>query len=238
MESNDKLKIIKWLQHKKIIPVELVCKCSNNFKLQERKDIVDGYNWRCTKCSTRRSIRTGTFMADFNISLNVILKLILYWSIQTRQLDQSDFIQISRQTIITFQQKVRLVIVKNFNPSGFTLGGPGTIVEIDESLFIKVKHNKGKDLFRPQIWVFGMYERNSKKCLFMVVKKRDAFTLLNAIYTHILPGTLIYSDCWSAYSRIRDLDKAFEHRTVNHSLFFVNAEDGTHSLFGVQQRLT
>ncbi|RMZ94534.1 DDE transposase, partial [Brachionus plicatilis] len=31
------------------------------------------------------------------------------------------------------------------------------------------------------------------------------------------------------YMKIRDLDKRFQHRTVNHSLCIVNAEDGTHT---------
>ena len=38
------------------------------------------------------------------------------------------------------------------------MGGPNKILEIDESLFIKVKHHKGKDLKRP----YGLYERETK----------------------------------------------------------------------------
>ncbi len=99
---------------------------------------------------------------------------------------------------------------------------------------MKVKHHKGKDLKRPQIWVFGMYERplnekDPKKCLFIPVPKRDAFNLLNIIYKHVNPGTLIISDCWAAYNDIRKLDKSFEHQTVNHSLNFVDPETLAHT---------
>lgn len=95
----------------------------------------------------------------------------------------------------------------------------GKEVEIDESLFVKVKHHKGKDLGRPQIWVFGMYERITKKVLFVVVPKRDAPTLLNVIYKHIAPQTKVFSDCWSAYDRIQKLkNRDYTHLTVNHSV--------------------
>ncbi|CAF0708282.1 unnamed protein product [Brachionus calyciflorus] len=39
------------------------------------------------------------------------------------------------------------------------LGELGKIIEIDESLNAKVKHGKGKDLKRPQVWVLGLVQR-------------------------------------------------------------------------------
>ena len=48
-------------------------------------------------------------------------------------------------------------------------------MKFDESLFAKAKHNKGKDLAREQQWVFGIYDLNSKKCIFLPGPKRDAF---------------------------------------------------------------
>ena len=44
----------------------------------------------------------------------------------------------------------------------------------------------------------------------------------------MLPGTTINSDCWAAYNWIIQLDRRYNHRTVNHSLTFV-APDGTHT---------
>ena len=39
------------------------------------------------------------------------------------------------------------------------LGGPRRQVEIDESLFVRVKHHKGKDLRHEQVWALSLYER-------------------------------------------------------------------------------
>ena len=98
-----------------------------------------------------------------------------------------------------------------FNKNDIRIGGEGRIVEIDESLFIKVKHKRGRDILRPKVWVFGLYERATadqpKRVLFFKVDSRDAVTLLNIIYNHVLLGTTIHSDCWAAYNRIIDLDR-------------------------------
>ena len=40
-------------------------------------------------------------------------------------------------------------------------------------------------------WVFGIFERNSTKCILFVVEKRDASTLVPLIEKHILPGDML-----------------------------------------------
>ncbi|KII60786.1 hypothetical protein RF11_02646 [Thelohanellus kitauei] len=45
------------------------------------------------------------------------------------------------------------------------LGGPGHIVQIDESVISRAMHNRGHDLLRPQRWVLGMYDAASKVIL-------------------------------------------------------------------------
>ncbi|CAF0771784.1 unnamed protein product [Brachionus calyciflorus] len=107
------------------------------------------------------------------------------------------------------------------------LGGSGKIVEIDESLYARVKFNKGKDLKRAQVWVFGLVERieNNSKCYMVLVPDREALTLLGIIYEKCREGTIIYSDCWSSYSKLSQL-KNFHHKTVNHSFNFVDPESG------------
>ena len=167
--------IIFFLQEKNLIHKFRICKCKSVMKLVERKDINDGWRWRCNKSTCRKSVslRKNTFFDYFTKSLEFILTAIFHWAIQSRQIDQSHFLEVSRNTIVKLQKVVRLSIASALDKSNFQLGGEGCVVEIDESLFIKVKHHRGKDLKRPQVWVFGLYERNTKKCFFVKVPKRD-----------------------------------------------------------------
>jgi len=105
-------------------------------------------------------------------------------------------------------------------------------VEIDESKFGKCKYNRGKRV--DCVWVFGGIERDSNppKCFFVSVPDRSAATLVPIIKRFILPGTTILSDCWKAYSCLRD--EGYLHETVNHSVEFVS-ETGAHTN-GIESR--
>ena len=105
------------------------------------------------------------------------------------------------------------------------IGGPGKIIEIDESKFGKRKFHKGRRV--DGVWVFGGIERETKNCFFQCVPDRTANTLIAIIKEHVLPGTTIYSDCWKAYSSLNK--EGFSHLTVNHSINFVDPETGTHT---------
>ncbi|XP_046647673.1 uncharacterized protein LOC124337679 [Daphnia pulicaria] len=105
------------------------------------------------------------------------------------------------------------------------IGGPGSVVEIDESMFGKRKYNRGK--MRKGVWVFGGVERGSNRCFLVPVKNRKASTLIPIIKHFILPGTLILSDCWMAYSKLNL--EGYEHQTVNHSRFYKDPVTGVHT---------
>ena len=62
-----------------------------------------------------------------------------------------------------------------------------------------------------------------------IVPRRDASTLLPIIQAHVLPGTTIYSDEWSAYNQVQGLPNVTSHSTVNHSLHFVDPVSGVHT---------
>jgi transposase-like protein len=120
------------------------------------------------------------------------------------------------------------------------IGGPGVIVEIDESKFGKRKYNRGHRV--EGCWVFGGIERLSRsysdafpgatsnyagKKFAIVVENRSARTLLPLIRKFILPGSIIMSDCWAAYNGIRNMDGChYEHETVNHSENYVDGVTG------------
>lgn len=125
--------------------------------------------------------------------------------------------------------KLRQMCTLSIDKTNLKLGGYGKIVEIDESMYAKVKHWVGKDLKRKQIWVFGLVERVPKdeedqsKCYMEIVKDREAITLVNIIYNKCETGTTIFSDKWPSYNKISSF-KDFDHKTVNHSVNFVDPD--------------
>ena len=106
------------------------------------------------------------------------------------------------------------------------LGGPGVIVQIDESLF---RHKPKVELLymipiifccnqiyfifqnhcgrppRSQIWVFGMVDVSHTPALgyMQIVPQRDARTLLPIIQQHIRPGTIVRSSSLSTSTRMQ-----------------------------------
>ena len=83
------------------------------------------------------------------------------------------------------------------------IGGPGIEVEIDESKFSRLKYGRG-EAEKSKDWVFGGVERfNTENCFMLVVPRRDAKILIPLIQKWILPGSIIYSDCWKAYNSLR-----------------------------------
>lgn len=105
------------------------------------------------------------------------------------------------------------------------IGGPGKIVEIDESKFGKTKYEVGRRIEGQ--WVFGGICRQDRTVFLECVESRDADTLIPIIKQRIKPGTTIISDCWRSYDRLSRED--FEHLTVNHSYNFVDPDTGAHT---------
>jgi transposase-like protein len=77
--------------------------------------------------------------------------------------------------------------------------------------------------------VFGGIDRDTRECFAVTVEKRDAPTLLPIIQQFILPGTTILSDQLAAYNNITSCPEGYEHKTVNHSLHFVDPVTHTHT---------
>ncbi|CAF3574980.1 unnamed protein product [Rotaria socialis] len=186
----------------------------NNWKLGSCARASDEFVWRCGKCKSTRTIRHGTFFSNSKLAIRQVLDLTYFWA---------------ESTIVDWKNFSRDLCGEHFSRHPVVIGGPGHIVEIDESAWTKRKYNRGR-LVSNQ-WVFVGIDRDTRECFAVLVDQRDAATLLPIIHQYIRAGTTIYSDQWAAYNGIANGPgpDRYNHQTVNHSVNFVDPTTSTHT---------
>ncbi|XP_033121683.1 uncharacterized protein LOC117120726 [Anneissia japonica] len=223
---------IAWCRRYGLLAQTMVCPVCN-LLCQEGvyNRVIDGRVFRCPNRDCRKvsSIRKGSFFEAAHIPLWKVIAITYMWSTNCgrprgpsqeflmRELDIG-----SEHTIVDWNQFCRDVAVEYFVNHPQQIGGPGSIVEIDESAFAKRKYNRGRMV--PEKWVFGAYEAARKRGVMVMVDRRDAVTLMPVINQWIAPGSIIWSDMWAAYNQIPN--QGFQHGTVNHTHHFVDPNTG------------
>jgi transposase len=105
------------------------------------------------------------------------------------------------------------------------IGGPGKIVEVDETHIFSRKYHRGRMLVSESVWVVGAIWRSDKKGCLLIVRKRNAEVLITFFLQHILPGSTVITDMWRGYNCVSQF--GYEHLKVNHSINFVDPIDRT-----------
>ena len=219
-------KAVQYLQSKEIIPSSKNCaNCLFPMTIQFR-NVDDKVQWACSRrtCRSSVTVRKGTWLFGSKIKLRKIVFFITSWAQSLTSIKfAAENIEISMHTTIDFNNYMREVcahsLTKNTNAA---IGGYGKHVEIDESIFTRRKYNRGRVL--PQAWVFGGICRETNDMFMVQVDQRNKDTLETEIKKNILPGTLIISDEWRAYSGITAIEGYdYKHETVNHSKNFLNS---------------
>jgi len=163
--------LLAWFQCRHLLSRQMACPtCGTAMDFQERNDIQDkrrskySYTsknsnilqaqtnrWRCpvTTCRKSVSVREGSFFSQSRLSLQQWLLVIHWWCRQYPVTDAAEEAKMSKRTAIQCYQYLRDIcswrLVNRDAP--ILLGGPGQIVQIDESLF---RH-------KPKVYMFLSY---------------------------------------------------------------------------------
>lgn len=226
-------------------------------------------NVRCSRCKRMKSKGNGSSVVggpgtrtwfnqyDINgrpcrrLTIRQIFKLMWcfcqgYSHVQTHQFFGGELGD-NNETITDWNTYIREVLYEALNNAP-AMGGPGQVVEIDESHFGGWgKYGRGRVLAGQAIeprarnygdavigpWVFGLaWKRpNGKVELRMFhVLRRNRDTLIPIIQRHVAPHTQIWSDEWRAYRTLAQLPRQnYQHHTVNHSDWFVDPITGVNT---------
>lgn len=191
------------------------------------KRYLDKQCFRCNRreCgrSSRISIRKYTFFFGCSIKYISIMHLARLWlakaSVKTCILLTGH----SSETVCNFFYHFRNLVTAALKIEDQIIGGPGIIVEIDETKLGKRKNNRGHHV--EGIWVVVGIERSENKKIFLVpVLDRSSNTLNQIISTHVVPESIVYTNMWKGYLGIESCN--IIHKTVNHSRFFKDPISG------------
>ena len=224
-----------WLKTLGLLHTSRVCVCGGFMQVRTKANTwVRMY--RCTSKCCRKEVGffTGTWFEGSHLTPKEIFQMSYFWCRQTHTQNEVVFDMqrennnISRVSITEWNEFYREICLSYYIKNPIKIGGPGLVVEIDETCISKRKYNRGR-LVSNQQWFFGGVERGSGRCFIIPVERRDAATLLPIIQDYILPGSTIMSDLWAAYFNVNSLPELYTHLTVNHSVEFVNPDTGAHT---------
>jgi len=190
---------------------------------------LENHRWRCSlkNCRRSRTIFKDTIFEDAKIGPGRIIEAAYHWLNDSSHKQIMSITGLEKPTITSLLAQFREIIASNIKECSDKIGGPGIVVEIDETAFGRRKYNVGHVV--KETWVFGGVERTKERRIFArVVPNRSRKTLFAIIKECVADGSIIYSDMWAAYASIeRDLN--MEHGSVNHSTNFKDPETEVHT---------
>ena len=186
---------LAFLQERSLLHPTLNCqRCGGAMRIEnDRSKVVCPYVWRCAgaNCRGKTSVLDGSYFQLTHIPLPKHVLLSYYWASETPVHVTASHLDVDQDTVVQWYQYARDICSWKLTHLQITLGGVGIIVQVDESVMVKAKYHRGRNLNRRQQWVFGAYDTTSKLGYVCFVAQRNAATLLPIIQQYVLNTKLI-----------------------------------------------
>jgi transposase len=168
----------------------------------------------CKRCRYKFGEFTGTYLGEFNFSLDILVHLIYLFALGVPAYRIRWYVSVSLATII--ERTFRVLRQSIYDESQqklkeLKLSGE---IEIDEALLFG-GHRKGSKRglgAEGKTLVFGIYQRNGNVITFPILDRKYD-TLVPLITRHTKKGSLYYSDDHTAYATLNLIGK---HQVVAH----------------------
>lgn len=216
---------IRFLEENGVFYERLKCPgCGNDMDKQ-----LNWVRFRCPakRCRKELTIKKHTFFEGSMLRTNQIMLLAYFWLSGVTSKCSQTMTGFSSATVATFYGHFRQLVATALEPEDCIIGGPGIVVEVDETKIGKRKYNRGHRV--EGVWVVVGVERTPERRVFMVpVNRRDASTLTNVITQHVAEGSVVHTDLWRGYAALEE-HTGLRHLSVNHSVEFVDSLTGVHT---------
>ena len=225
--------LITYCMEKSFIPREQCCrKCTSPMHFVAYKRNIDEYAWRCMQrdCSSYKkyfSIRLNSFFDGFRIPIKKILMIILCYSVRQSLHSIKRLLDYDKKTIEMILTKLKLKMATDF--SNDKLGGPGKIVQIDETMLnYKCKSHRGRSpTNRTDSLCIVECMNGIQRAYAQVIPNKQKTTIVPIIIRQVAALSIIYTDEHCSYKCLNQFD--FIHFSVCHKYEFVNSTNGVHT---------
>eukprot|EP00475_Leptophrys_vorax_P022461 TRINITY_DN3061_c0_g1_i10.p1 TRINITY_DN3061_c0_g1~~TRINITY_DN3061_c0_g1_i10.p1 ORF type:complete len:169 (+),score=14.57 TRINITY_DN3061_c0_g1_i10:245-751(+) len=119
--------------------------CSQAMELRSNSSSSDGWRWKCHVCSRSMSVRANSVHSKSKQQLHQCLVLIFLWCFGCSNTTITAMTRISRPTVSSWIFWMQNAVSGRLSAETLRLGGPGEVVEVDESCWWRPKYNKGRN---------------------------------------------------------------------------------------------
>lgn len=185
--------------------------------------------YRCVNkdCRSCKGVFEGTFFENCKVELNKVLYILYEYLFKSPINSIVEKCGVSEHTAVSLAKKIRRACACSLKPESMKVGGPGVIVEIDETKMGKRKYNRGHRV--EGVWCVAGIERTPDKKVFVFeVEDRKTETLKRIISENVHVGSVIYTDGWKGYKKACE-ELGFIHKIVNHSRHYKDPVTGVHT---------
>jgi len=138
--------VVQALRSRGLLSTSMQCESCGNQMAERNKQTGDKTMFVCNRrtCRKARSIRHGSFFEKSKLSLCDAVLFLHLWSRGYSEKLMADDFPFSRPTIIDWSRYCRDLCMYHYESSSQVIGGPGCVVEINETLAVRRKHNRGR----------------------------------------------------------------------------------------------
>ncbi|GAA3895733.1 IS1595 family transposase [Sphingomonas limnosediminicola] len=196
-------------------PVCPHCGSVENIKKLQGKSTRKGV-YKCNACTKPFTVTVGTVMEDSKIPLN---KWLMAFAMVNGSKKGVSAHQLHRQLGITYksawfmEHRIREAMKQDFEP----MGGPGMVIEADETFFGKDKTApKSRMAIRNMNKIVSLVDRTTGRAVsFHVTDNLNADTISGILYTNVRRASRLMTD--EAHYYMRPGLEFASHQSVNHS---------------------
>jgi len=223
--------VIAWLRDNGLLATAMACPgCQSAMEEREFTDVAEGRKWRCLVRGCRRviNLRKGSFFEKSRLPLDKLIELIFLWCDGLTQEQIGRATDLQQEALTQWSQYLRDVCSTSLLQNPRQIGGPGSVIAIDETVIARRKPGNAQGRHVAPLWLLGGVDLHTKEFFLQVIQgPHSAANLLPMIQANLAQGSEIWTDEWRAYGGLPGI--AYLHRTINHSVHFVNPNNGVHT---------